>query len=117
MAAVDPKTLDASKLSELACTYASLVLLDDNNDITQEKLEAIISAAGLKADKHFTQVFAKSLNGKDLGAKLNAGGAGAGGAQPAASAPAAAEKKAEVKKEEPKKEEEEEVGVGGLFDF
>ena len=34
--------------AELACTYAALVLHDDNVAITQEKLTSILEAANIK---------------------------------------------------------------------
>jgi len=35
----------ASKTSELACTYAALILHDEGVEITQDKIAAIVQAA------------------------------------------------------------------------
>ncbi|KAI9202642.1 60s acidic ribosomal protein-domain-containing protein [Polychytrium aggregatum] len=110
--------------SEAACVYAALALHDDGVEITADKLNALISAAGIQIESIWATIFAKALAGKDIGAFLLNVGSGAGAAPAAAAAPAAggaaaaAAPAAEAKKEEKKEEEEEEdddMGFG-LFD-
>ncbi|KAM3069440.1 60S acidic ribosomal protein P1 [Clarireedia jacksonii] len=110
--------------AELATSYAALILADDGVDITADKLQTLIKAAGIEdVEPIWTQLFAKALEGKDVkDLLLNVGSGGgaapvaAGGAAAAsggdAAAPAAEEKK---EKEEEKEESDEDMGFG-LFD-
>ncbi|KAF9191816.1 hypothetical protein BGZ51_006700 [Haplosporangium sp. Z 767] len=104
--------------SELATSYAALILTDDNVEITSDKLQTLLKAANVEVESIWTSLFAKALEGKDVAAMLsNVGAAGAaapaGGAAPAGAA--AAEEKAEEKKEEAKEESDDDMGFG-LFD-
>merc|ERR1712002_78150 len=111
--------------SELACVYSALILYDDDIDITGEKMAKIISAAKVNVEAFWPGLFAKALQGRNIGdlicnvGSAPAAGGGGGAAAPAGGdAPAAAP--AEEKKEE-KKEESEESGSDddmgfGLFD-
>ena len=101
---------------ELACVYAALILNDDNIEITSDKLNALIDAAGVKLESYWVDLFAdyfKSHNVSELIKGTNLGGAPAAGAQGGAAA-AGGEAAAEEKKEE--KKEEEEVEMAGGFD-
>ncbi|KAK8878464.1 60S acidic ribosomal protein P1 [Tritrichomonas musculus] len=99
---------------ELACVYAALILNDDGIEITADKLNSLINAAGVKIESYWVDLFAeyfKNHNVSDLIKGTNLGGAPAAAAGGAAGAPAEA---AEEKKEE--KKEEEEVEMAGGFD-
>ncbi|KNC82240.1 hypothetical protein SARC_05468 [Sphaeroforma arctica JP610] len=105
-------------IAELACSYAALILHDDDAEISTENIEKIVSAAGVKIDSYWYGLFSKALSGSDVNQLLSAvGSASAGpaaGAAPASGdAPAAAEKAAEPEPEE--ESEEEDMGFG-LFD-
>ncbi|OCL13886.1 ribosomal protein 60S [Glonium stellatum] len=109
--------------SELATSYAALILADDGVDITADKLQTLIKAAKIDdVEPIWATLFAKALEGKDVkdlllnvgsgggaAAAAPSGGAGAGGATEAAT-----EEKAEEKEEE-KEESDEDMGFG-LFD-
>ncbi|MCJ1459241.1 60S acidic ribosomal protein P1 [Mycoblastus sanguinarius] len=110
--------------SELATSYAALILADEEIDITPDKLQTLIKSANVEdVESIWTTLFAKALEGKNVkdmllnvgsgggAAAAPAGGAAAGGAT--AEAPAEEEKKAE--KEEEKEESDEDMGFG-LFD-
>eukprot|EP01100_Stratorugosa_tubuloviscum_P002542 TRINITY_DN159_c0_g1_i2.p1 TRINITY_DN159_c0_g1~~TRINITY_DN159_c0_g1_i2.p1 ORF type:complete len:123 (-),score=76.75 TRINITY_DN159_c0_g1_i2:144-512(-) len=111
-------------IEELACTYAALILHDDNIPITSEKLLTVIKAAGVDVAPFWASLFARVLQGRNLDDLiLNAGGSG-GSAAPAptstastttSAAPlAAAETKREVveEKQEEEKQEEEDMDMG-----
>ncbi|KAI9016731.1 60s acidic ribosomal protein-domain-containing protein [Hyaloraphidium curvatum] len=114
------------EVSEAATVYAALILHDAELEITADKIQALIDAAGVEVDSAYPKVFAKALAGKDLSQLLgaiavaapSAGAAPAAAAAPSGGAAAAAE--APAAKKEEKKEEEEEEGdedMGfGLFD-
>ncbi|KAK8146755.1 60S acidic ribosomal protein P1 [Beauveria asiatica] len=105
--------------SELASSYAALILADDGIEITADKLQSLIKAANVEVEPIWTTIFAKALEGKDVKELLVNVGSG-GGAAPAAggAAPAAggaADAPAEEAKEEEKEESDEDMGFG-LFD-
>lgn len=45
--------------SELACTYAALILADDDVTVTAEKLATIMKAAGVEFEPYWPGLFAK----------------------------------------------------------
>ncbi|KAJ2454841.1 hypothetical protein EV183_001260 [Coemansia sp. RSA 2336] len=105
-------------VAEKAIVYATLILADDNVEITADKLEAITKAAGVAVEPIYFGLFAKAFAGKDVNELLlNVGSAAA--AAPAAGGAAAAAADAAPAEEEKKVEEEEEsdddMGFG-LFD-
>jgi len=107
--------------SELAVSYAALILADDGVEITADKLLALTKAAGIEVEPVWANLFAKALEGKnvtDLLMNVGAGGApaaasagGGGGASAAAEKP----KEEEKAKEEEKEESDDDMGFG-LFD-
>ncbi|KIW67763.1 60S acidic ribosomal protein P1 [Phialophora macrospora] len=110
--------------AELASSYAALILADDGIEITADKLNTLIKAAGIAdVEPIWATLFAKALEGKDVkDMLLNVGsGGGAAAAAPAAGgaaaggAAAAEEAPKEEEKEEEKEESDEDMGFG-LFD-
>merc|ERR1712026_137164 len=101
--------------SELACVYSALILHDDDVAVTAEKISKLISAANVNVEPFWPGLFAKALEGKNIGDLIcNVGSAPAAGAGPAAggggdAAPAAEEKK-EEKKEESEEESDDDMG-------
>merc|ERR1711872_780708 len=102
-----------SSSDELACVYASLLLLDDDIPITGEKINTILKAANVTVEPYWPGLFAKVAAGLDLKSLVSNVGAGVaaggGGAAPAADAAAPAEEK-EEKKEEPEEESDDDMG-------
>eukprot|EP00999_Lentomonas_sp_LEN2_P001640 NODE_2714_length_515_cov_79.850515_g2664_i0.p1 GENE.NODE_2714_length_515_cov_79.850515_g2664_i0~~NODE_2714_length_515_cov_79.850515_g2664_i0.p1 ORF type:complete len:111 (+),score=45.76 NODE_2714_length_515_cov_79.850515_g2664_i0:80-412(+) len=105
---------------EKACTFAAMILKDDDIEVTPDSLKAVIQAAGVTVEPFYPTLFSKFVARSDFNTLLDAGsaagggGAAAGGAAPAAGGDAGA---GEAKKEEKKEEEEEDDDMGfGLFD-
>merc|ERR1711862_79932 len=60
-----PAPANQQEKEELAITYAALILHDNNLPITEENLNAILTAADVKVQPFWPRVFAKLLEGKD----------------------------------------------------
>ncbi|KAI8342330.1 60s acidic ribosomal protein-domain-containing protein, partial [Chlamydoabsidia padenii] len=104
--------------AELAVVYAALILQDDNVEITSDKLQTLVKAAGIDVEPIWFSLYAKALQGQNLGELLlNVGAPGAGPAVAggAAAAGAATDAPAEEAKEEEKEESDDDMGFG-LFD-
>ncbi|KAL4585925.1 hypothetical protein LXL04_010552 [Taraxacum kok-saghyz] len=109
-------------IGELACSYASLILSDDNIPVTADKIATILKAANVSCESYWPGLFAKLAEKKNIDDLIaNVGAGGGGGGAPAAAAPvasggaAAAAPVPEAKKEEPAEESDEEMGFS-LFD-
>ncbi|KAI5959820.1 RPP1B [Candida pseudojiufengensis] len=107
--------------AEAALSYASIILADQEADITADSLLAITKAAGTTVDPYWAEVFAKALEGKNLkellfsfAASAPASGAGAAASSGAAAGGATEEAAAEEVEEE-KEESDDDMGFG-LFD-
>uniref|UniRef100_A0A2P2LT61 60S acidic ribosomal protein P1 n=1 Tax=Rhizophora mucronata TaxID=61149 RepID=A0A2P2LT61_RHIMU len=70
--------------SELACTYAALILVDDDIAITAEKIGKLVKAAGVQVESYWPSLFAKLAEKRDLEDLILSAGAGGGGAAPVA---------------------------------
>eukprot|EP00995_Heteronema_vittatum_P010014 NODE_5413_length_510_cov_576.535792_g4031_i0.p2 GENE.NODE_5413_length_510_cov_576.535792_g4031_i0~~NODE_5413_length_510_cov_576.535792_g4031_i0.p2 ORF type:complete len:108 (-),score=47.84 NODE_5413_length_510_cov_576.535792_g4031_i0:114-437(-) len=103
---------------ELACTYAALLLHDDDLEITADRIQAVLKAAGVTVEPFYPGLFAGFLATnklKDLLSNVSSGGGGAAAPAAAAAAPAAAGKAEKAKKVEEPEEEDDDMGFG-LFD-
>ncbi|CAK61519.1 unnamed protein product (macronuclear) [Paramecium tetraurelia] len=116
----DTRPIADQATSEAACTYAALILYEDNQEIAASKLAQVIKAANLRVEPIWTKVFEKALKGKKVGDLLHGNTGNAPAAQTAAqtSAPATQQAKAPEPAKEVKKAEEpeEDVDMAGLFD-
>eukprot|EP00891_Asterochloris_glomerata_P006627 jgi/Astpho2/6627/gw1.00101.179.1_t len=73
-----------SQTSELACVYAALILHDDGQDISSDKMTTLIEAAGVKVEPYWPGLFAKLFETANVGDLITNVGAGGGGAAVAA---------------------------------
>merc|ERR1711953_454098 len=97
--------------AELACTYAALILNDDDVEITGDKITAILKAANVEFEPFWPSLFAGALKdvdvrslitniGSGVGSGPAAGGAAAAGGDAAAAEAPKEEAKAESSSEE-----------------
>ncbi|KAL3347771.1 hypothetical protein AABB24_021426, partial [Solanum stoloniferum] len=113
--------VDQMSLGEIACTYACLILNDEDIPITSEKISTLVKTANVAVEPYWPLLFAKLAEKKNLGDLImNVGAGGGGGAAVAVAAPtggaaAAAAPAAEEKKEKPKEESDDDMGFS-LFD-
>ncbi|XP_043837211.1 60S acidic ribosomal protein P1-like, partial [Dromiciops gliroides] len=110
-------------ISELACIYSALIPHDDEVTVTEDKIHALIKAAGGNVEPFCPGLFAKALNNINVtslicnvgvgGPAPAAGGAApAGGAVPASTAAPAEEKKKEEATKEESEESDDDMGFG-----
>ena len=106
-----------ASISELACSYAALILHDGGVNVTAEKIQELLSAANVTVEPYWPMLFSKYLSEKDLDDLILHPSAGAApvAAGAAASGAAAAEEEKEEEKEEEEEEEEDLGGAAGLF--
>lgn len=105
MAAVEVSKLSQQEIAELACTYASLILYDDGQDITGDKLNSLIGSANVKVESYWPKMFAKAVAGQDISKFFNFGGSAAS-PSPAAVASKEEPKAADKGKKDDKKKKE-----------
>jgi len=106
--------------SELATTYAALILADDGLEITADKIVILTSAANVEVEAIWASLLARALQGKNVKELLSNVGSGGGApaAVPAASSGSAATAAAtEAPKEEAKKEEKAEDSDSDMMGF
>merc|ERR1712002_588654 len=105
--------------AELACTYAALILNDDDVEITGDKISTILKAANAQFEPFWPSLFAgalKDVNVRELITNIGSGvGTGGGGGAAAAGGAAEEAPKEEEKKEESSESEDDDMGFG-LFD-
>merc|ERR1711981_302459 len=113
------KQISEKMSAELACTYAALILNDDDVEITGDKISTILKAANVTFEPFWPSLFAgalKDVNVRELITNIGSGvgsGPAAGGA--AAAGGAVEEEKVEEKKESSSESEDDDMGFG-LFD-
>merc|ERR1712121_318058 len=107
---------------ELACTYAALILTDDDVPITGDKISTILKAANVDLEPIWPTLFAKALSSVDVrdlitnvGSAVGSAPAAAAAAPAAGGGAAAAEPAKEEKKAESESDEDDDMGFG-LFD-
>merc|ERR1712146_164851 len=95
---------------EQGCSYAAMLLHSDGLEVTEDKMVALLKAAGIEFESYWPGLYCKALGAQDLEKLIStpaAGGGGGGGpAGPAAAGGAAAGGDGEAAKEEEEEEEE-----------
>eukprot|EP00005_Dracoamoeba_jomungandri_P005440 CAMPEP_0174258416 /NCGR_PEP_ID=MMETSP0439-20130205/7410_1 /TAXON_ID=0 /ORGANISM="Stereomyxa ramosa, Strain Chinc5" /LENGTH=117 /DNA_ID=CAMNT_0015341911 /DNA_START=74 /DNA_END=427 /DNA_ORIENTATION=- len=107
--------LTEDQIAELACSYAALILHDDDVAITADKITSLIKAAGVYVPPYYPPLFERVLKGRKMEDLLSAQGSVAA---PSGPGPAAGGEKADAgaaEEEEEEEEEEQEEDMGGLF--
>ncbi|KAF9601880.1 hypothetical protein IFM89_023799 [Coptis chinensis] len=105
-----------STASELACTYACMLLHDEGIPVTAEKIVAVVKAANVQVEAYWPGLFAKLVQKKNIEDMIMNGSSGGGGAPVAVAASVAvAAPEAEEKKEEPTEESDDESPLFDIF--
>merc|ERR1712072_1131833 len=107
-------TLDDATRSQMACTFAALMLHDDGCDVNASSLKKVVDASGVKVAPYWPMLFAQALDGQDIGSFL-AVSSGSAPVQTTNTGGDAGAPKEEAKKEEVVEEEEEDMDLGDLF--
>ena len=114
--AVNLKEMSGAQKDQLACTLAALLLHDNGSDVNTDSLNRVLKAAKVDVASYWPMLFAKALEGKNVGDFLTVSGGGSGPATGAAGAGAAEEEaKKEEEEEEEVEEEEVDFDMGDLF--
>merc|ERR1712084_49718 len=95
--------------SELAVTYAALILQDEGMDITADNLSTLVKAAGVSVEPFWPGLFEKALSSVNVAELITNIGSGVGAA-PAAGGAADEAPKEEAKKEESEEESDSDMG-------
>ncbi|XP_055825037.1 60S acidic ribosomal protein P1-like [Solanum dulcamara] len=112
-----------SSISELACTYACLILHDDHIPINAERIGTLIKASNLKMESYWASLFVKLCQKVNVDELVMNVGAGATTTSNNAAAPppttdddASIAPSAHDKKKEEIKEESDDEAMFSLFD-
>ena len=101
---------------DLACTYAALILHDDGQEVTADKISEVVKASGLEIEPYWAGLFAKFLEQKSVGDLIsNVGAGGGGGGGGGAAGGAGGDAGAEAAPAEEEEEEEADMDFD-LFD-
>merc|ERR1712023_423372 len=104
-------TLDDATRSQMACTFAALMLHDDGTQVDSSSLKKVVDASGVKVAPYWPMLFAQALQGQDIGSFL-AVSSGSAPVQTGNVGGDAGAPKEEAKKEEVVEEEEEDMDLG-----
>merc|ERR1712226_324611 len=107
-------TLDDATRSQMACTFAALMMYDDGVELSSASLKKVVDASGVKVAPYWPMLFAQALQGQDIGSFL-AVSSGSAPVQNTTAGGDAGAKQEEAKKEEVVEEEEEDMDLGDLF--
>ena len=115
MTSLDFSNQSQQSKDQLAVTLAALILHDDKSDVTADAINRILQSANVKVAAYWPMLFAKALEGKNVGDFLTVS---TGGSAPAQGNAPVAEAKGPAKVEkqpEPVEEVEMDMDMGDLF--
>ena len=116
MTSLDFTAQSQQSKDQLAVTLAALILHDDKSDVTGDALTRVLKAANITVAPYWPMLFAKALEGKNIGDFLSVSSGASAPAQSQATADAKAPAAKEEKKAEaPPAEEEVDMDMGDLF--
>merc|ERR1712010_411083 len=95
---------------ELGCTYAALILHDDGQEVTEEKMKQLLNAAKVEFEAHWPGLFVRALGSQDMEELITPPACGGGAAAgPAVAAPgdAGADAGGDSKKKEESEDDDE----------
>ena len=114
-----PHNFNKETVSELACTYAALLLFDEKLPVDAGKIKSLITAANIEIEPFWPSVFARYLQGKDIASLLlnigGSSGASAGAVATGGAADTGAAAEEEKKEESSESEPSDDDAFGGLF--
>lgn len=118
MASVEVAKLSQAEKDELLCSYAALILHEEQAEISPENITKLVKAAGGEVESYWPMLFARALKNVSVSDLLKAGAAPAAAPAAAAGSASPSKKAAQSPKAAAKKEEDEEAGDMGfsLFD-
>merc|ERR1712174_119670 len=96
--------------SELAVTYAALILQDEGMDITADNLSTLVKAAGVSVEPFWPGLFEKALASVNVAELITNIGSGVGAAPAAGGAAAGGAAADEAPKEESEEESDSDMG-------
>ena len=74
MASQPVDKLSPAERAQLACTYATLILHDENIDIKADKIAKLVNAAGVNVEAYWPKLIAKALEGRSVSEFFGVGG-------------------------------------------
>ena len=88
-------SLSPAEVSQLSLSYAAFILADAGAKVNAQTLQSVLDAAGLKTEKLWVDLFAKTLANKPVESffSVSGGSSTASSAAPAAPAAGKADKK------------------------
>ena len=90
-------SISKAEHDELCCVYAALLLHDDGQEISSDKLNKVITASGNTVESYYPEFFTNYFKSVDLGKLLQNIGSAPSSAAPTTGAAPAEEKKEEKK--------------------
>ncbi|MCJ2669659.1 MAG: 50S ribosomal protein P1 [Candidatus Thermoplasmatota archaeon] len=95
--------------------YSAMLLHSVGKEITEDNVEKVLKAAGVKPDPTRVKALTASLEGVDIEEAMSTAFSVPAAAAPEAAAPEEEEKKEKKEKKEEVSEEEAAAGLGALF--
>jgi len=106
-------TLDTTTRSQMACTFATLLLHDSGIEVNTANLNNVLKQAKVDVAPYWPMLFCNALDGKNVGDFLAVGSGSA--PQQTGNTETGPVKAVEEVKEEVVEEEEEDMDLGDLF--